>query len=104
MPSSIQHLLEKQTEVLVVPKAAPLSAALDLMSAHAYSQLPVVDEARCLLGLVTSESMLQAIRSFNARPDELLVRFFQTTYGAAADLGGWDRTALDRSDPPKQSR
>jgi hypothetical protein len=29
-------------------------------------------------------------------PDEALLRFFQTTYAAAADLGHWDRTALDR--------
>jgi hypothetical protein len=32
-------------------------------------------------------------------PDELLLQFFQTTYGAAADLGRWDRTALDRVAP-----
>jgi hypothetical protein len=32
--------------------------------------------------------------------DELLLRFFQTTYGAAADLGRWDRTALDRANAP----
>jgi hypothetical protein len=43
-----------------------------------------------------------------SNPDEALLRFFQTTYEAAADLGRWDRTALDRaaperSDPPKQS-
>jgi hypothetical protein len=30
-------------------------------------------------------------------PDEMLLRFFQTTYEAAADLGHWDRTALDRA-------
>jgi Family of unknown function (DUF5996) len=29
-------------------------------------------------------------------PDDLLLRFFQTTYAAAADLGRWDRAALDR--------
>jgi hypothetical protein len=29
-------------------------------------------------------------------PDEELLRFFQTTYAAAADLGRWDRMALDR--------
>jgi hypothetical protein len=29
-------------------------------------------------------------------PDEALLRFFQTTYAAAADLGRWDRAALDR--------
>ena len=42
-------------------------------------------------------------------PDEMLLGFFQSTYGAAADLGRWDRTALDRvapgnADPPKQSK
>lgn len=29
-------------------------------------------------------------------PDEPVLQFFQTTYDAAADLGGWDRRALDR--------
>lgn len=30
------------------------------------------------------------------QPDETLLKFFQTTYEAAADLGRWDRAALDR--------
>jgi Family of unknown function (DUF5996) len=30
-------------------------------------------------------------------PDEMLLRFFQTAYEAAADLGKWDRAALDRA-------
>jgi len=30
-------------------------------------------------------------------PDDALVRFFQTTYEAAADLGRWDRKSLDRA-------
>jgi len=30
-------------------------------------------------------------------PDELLLAFFQSTYEAAADLGQWDRAALERS-------
>jgi hypothetical protein len=34
-------------------------------------------------------------------PDEILLRFFQTTYEAAADLGRWDRSALDRVAPAK---
>lgn len=29
-------------------------------------------------------------------PDETLLQFFQTTYEAAADLGRWDRAALER--------
>jgi Family of unknown function (DUF5996) len=31
-------------------------------------------------------------------PDEALLRFFQTTYAAAADLGHWDRMALERGE------
>jgi hypothetical protein len=31
-----------------------------------------------------------------SEPDEMLLRFFQTTYEAAADLAHWDRAALDR--------
>jgi hypothetical protein len=30
-----------------------------------------------------------------ADPDAALLEFLQTTYEAAADLGGWDRTALE---------
>jgi len=29
-------------------------------------------------------------------PDDMLLAFLQTTYEAAADLGGWDRAALER--------
>jgi hypothetical protein len=32
------------------------------------------------------------------RPDEALLRFFQTTYDAAAELGRWDRDALENRD------
>jgi hypothetical protein len=36
-----------------------------------------------------------AVRSA-ASPDEVLLEFFQSTYEAAADLGRWDRAALER--------
>lgn len=32
------------------------------------------------------------------RPDEVLLQFLQTTYEAGADLGGWNRQALERTD------
>jgi hypothetical protein len=35
------------------------------------------------------------------QPDEALLEFCQSTYEAAADLGRWDRAALDRNPPPK---
>jgi hypothetical protein len=34
--------------------------------------------------------------------DLTLMRFLQSTYEAAADLGKWDRAALERSEPPSQ--
>jgi hypothetical protein len=37
----------------------------------------------------------EAVRTA-AAPDEMLLAFFQSTYAAAADLGGWDRAALER--------
>jgi hypothetical protein len=37
----------------------------------------------------------EAVRTAD-KPDETLLEFLQSTYGAAADLGGWDRRALER--------
>jgi len=36
----------------------------------------------------------EAVRTADA-PDEVLLEFLQSTYAAAADLGGWDRAALE---------
>ncbi|HEY3011766.1 MAG TPA: DUF5996 family protein [Gemmatimonadales bacterium] len=38
----------------------------------------------------------EAVRSAD-RPDEVLLQFLQTTYEAGAELGGWDRRALERT-------
>jgi hypothetical protein len=38
----------------------------------------------------------EAVRSADDR-DGMLLEFLQSTYGAAADLGGWDRKALERA-------
>ncbi len=37
----------------------------------------------------------EAVRRADA-PDEMLLQFLESTYAAAADLGGWDRAALER--------
>lgn len=39
----------------------------------------------------------------SATPDDTLHAFLQSTYEAAADLGKWDRRALERRGHPKQS-
>jgi hypothetical protein len=36
-----------------------------------------------------------------ANPDETLLAFLQTTYEACADRAGWDRKALERTEPLK---
>ncbi len=74
MPYSIERLIENQGHALVVHKNETITAALDLMIEHDFSQLPVVDENRVLLGMVTYESILRAARSFNIRLGELCVR------------------------------
>lgn len=71
--------------------------------AYAYPQPPgyaerPVEPAAAHYDLKAREFLLQyeALRAM-AEPDEMLLRFFQTTYEAAADLGRWDRAALDRA-------
>ena len=46
----------------------------------------------------TAREFLLPYESLRAapNPDQALMRFFQTTYEAAAELGHWDRMALDR--------
>lgn len=39
-----------------------------------------------------------------ASPDECLLDFLQSTYAAAADLGRWDRAALEGATPPQSAR
>jgi len=74
MPYSVEHLLENQGNVVVIQKTDAISAALDLMIEHDFSQLPVVDANGTLLGMVTYESIMRAMRSFNTKADNLLVR------------------------------
>ena len=33
-------------------------------------------------------------------PDSMVLAFLESTYAAAADLGGWDRTSLERPPNP----
>jgi hypothetical protein len=37
-----------------------------------------------------------------ASPDDALLAFLQSTWEAAAELGGWDREALERSEGPPE--
>ena len=45
----------------------------------------------------------EAVRAA-ADPDAAALDFFQSTYEAAASLGGWDRAALERVEPARRQR
>ena len=71
--------------------------------AYAYPEPPdyaqrAIQPAAAAFDLNAREFLLpyEALRA-TAQPDEMLLRFFQTAYEAAADLGRWDRAALDRT-------
>lgn len=54
-------------------------------------------------GAEWNEKMKEFLLSYEAvrnsrNPDETLIAFFQSTYDAAANLGKWDRRALEHSD------
>jgi hypothetical protein len=69
---------------------------------YAYPEPPGFAEARVLPGEAYYHRELRefalpydAMRAAR-RPEQMLLDFLQTTYEAGADLGGWDRKALER--------
>lgn len=74
-----------------------------LFYAYAYPQPAGFDKARIS---PASATWLDSLREYAlpyesvrhaSDPDAAVLEFFQTTYAAAADLGDWDRQALERS-------
>jgi hypothetical protein len=70
--------------------------------AYAYPEPPGCPEARIapaagsyLMEMREWVLPYEAVRTADS-PDERLLEFLQSTYAAAADLGGWDRKALER--------
>ena len=77
---------------------------------YAYPEPPGYGETRLRTAeAFYDQSLGQFILPYDAvrgarDPDALLLRFLQETYEAAADLGRWDRRALERSDrDPRKS-
>jgi hypothetical protein len=69
---------------------------------YAYPEPPGFPQARVRPGAAFySGELREFILSYDSvreaeSPDDLLLEFLQTTYEAAADLGKWDRAALER--------
>ena len=69
--------------------------------AYAYPEPPGFAEATVADGAFYSPDFHEFILPYDRvresrSPDEVLLRFFQSTYEAAADRAGWDREALER--------
>jgi len=73
MPFLVQDLIDEHQQVCAVPMDTSVRAALDLMSAHRYSQLPVVTDSEKPIGMVTAESILKALDQLPCSVDDLRV-------------------------------
>ncbi len=90
MPFTLEELLPNDQRLRTVQLHDTVQQVIDLMHQHEYNQLPIVDkDGKTLEQVVTFESILQAVRSFNTRPELLHIRDVARpvrTYLADADL------------------
>jgi CBS domain-containing protein len=73
MPFQVQELIENNPPLVTIQPSDRVQQALALMTESGYSQLPVVDQARRPLGLVTNDSILYALNAFGVTTNQLLV-------------------------------
>ncbi|HEX5158882.1 MAG TPA: CBS domain-containing protein, partial [Ktedonobacterales bacterium] len=74
MPFLVKDLIDEHRKPLTVRADDSLQIALTRMTEHDYSQLPIVDAENRYLGMVTSDSILRALKTFDVAPKSLLVR------------------------------
>ena len=73
MPFTVDQLISEHQRLVTVPREASAKEALELMIEHDFNQLPVVDSDGKLLGMVTSDSILRAMKNFGTPVDKLQV-------------------------------
>jgi CBS domain-containing protein len=91
MPFTLEELLPEDQRLRTVFLYDSVQQAINLMHQHGYNQLPVVDKdgKTSLDQVVTFDSILQAVRSFNTKPELMHVRDvarYVRTYPEDADL------------------
>jgi len=74
MPYAVQNLIVGRGEPTSVSPTDSAEKALALMIEHEYSQLPVVNESKRPLGMVTHGSILRALSNFGVSLQDLHVR------------------------------
>jgi hypothetical protein len=73
MPYPVVNLIEGRSEPISVRPADSAQRALSLMIEYDFSQLPVIDEAKKPLGMITYDSILRALSNFGVRLEQLRV-------------------------------
>ncbi len=71
---TVQQLIEGRPPPTVIGPEQTGLDALTLMIQHDYSQLPVVDGAARLVGLITGDSLLRAVNNLGVLPRDLRVK------------------------------
>ena len=94
--STSQFIAEVNSEIDKVRDGKPVAAADGEMETLSPT------EARKRLGERIA-SLTERVRESD-RPDETLLEFLQSTYEAAANLGRWERLALERAAPAWRCR
>lgn len=70
MPATIGDILKTKPELVTTTPDRPLYEALELMLRYDYSQLPVLDSAGRVVGMITSDSILRALHHFGVTARE----------------------------------
>jgi len=89
MPYPIQYLLEGRSAPVTARPTDRVVDAVAIMMEKEYGQLPVVDANDCPLGMITHESIIQAVSNFMVGLDVLLVSHAMVkadTFAADNDL------------------
>jgi predicted transcriptional regulator len=75
MAFTLEYLLPAEQQLRTVQPHESVNYAIDIMCQHGYGQLPVTGTNRDLLGqVITFGSVIQAVQSFQTKPETLLVR------------------------------
>ncbi|HAX76638.1 MAG TPA: DUF4268 domain-containing protein [Cyanobacteria bacterium UBA11372] len=73
MPFTVQDLIKDKQKPVIVDPDDLAQRAVELMIEHDFSQIPVVDRQEKLLGIVTSDVVLRAVKNLNVPLKELKV-------------------------------
>jgi hypothetical protein len=73
MPYPVQNLIEGRGEPVCVGPSDSVQKALEIMIENDFSQLPVIDDLNRPLGMITYESILQALNNLGVGVDKLSV-------------------------------